>query len=73
MMRWDTIVVAVIAAIPSAYAAWLGRHNSSKIAEVHLLINSRMSELMTAAKVGAYAEGQQKERDDQERRGKENA
>ena len=70
-MHWDTIIVAVIAAVPAIYASWLGHRNTAKIAEVHFLINSRMSQLIESAKLGAFGEGQQKERDDQARKDKD--
>ncbi len=68
MMHWDTIVVAVIAAVPGVIAALLGRYNSQKIGEVHLAVNSRMDELLDAARRGAFGEGQQQEREKQERK-----
>ena len=46
----DAIVVAVVAAIPGIISAIVGFRNRSSIREVHLLMNSRLDELVTASK-----------------------
>jgi hypothetical protein len=59
----EAVQVALIAAVPPTIvgAAALARSmlNASKINEVHLSLNSRLSELLIAA----HAQGRQEERD----------
>ena len=62
--HWDSI----IAATPALIAAWWSHRNGKRINEVHLLVNSRLTELLEATRTGAFSEGQQQERIDQSKR-----
>jgi len=62
--HWDSI----IAATPALVAAWWSHRNGKRINEVHLLVNSRLTELLEATRTGAFSEGQQREREDQGKR-----
>ena len=53
------VLSAIVGASAAVVAAVYGRRNSAAIQEVHLSINSRLEELLKAAKF----EGQIKERD----------
>ncbi len=53
------IIVAIISATPGLLAWWSSRKNSKAIQEVHLSINSRMTELLKAAKGEATAAGRE--------------
>jgi len=57
----DTVVVAMIVAVPPTLTALagaiLGIINRQKIHEVHGEINSRMEELLALAKKSSHAEG----------------
>jgi hypothetical protein len=61
------IILALIASAPAmlgglvaAFVAWLGsRRNGRAIEQVHLSINSRMDELLKAARGEATAEGRE--------------
>jgi hypothetical protein len=55
------VLSAIVGASAAVVAAVYGRRNSAAIQEVHLSINSRLEELLKAAKF----EGQIKERDTQ--------
>ena len=55
------VLSAIVGASAAVVAAVYGRRNSAAIQEVHLSINSRLEELLKAAKF----EGQNKERDTQ--------
>lgn len=56
-------IIAIIATLPPTLVAlltlWYSRKNTSAIQEVHLSINSRMDELLKAAKGEAIAEGRE--------------
>lgn len=62
----DTIVVALIVAIPSfiaSIAALLqARAATQKIDATHLVVNSRMTQLLEAVKTGSLAEGREEGR-----------
>jgi hypothetical protein len=62
-----TVEVALIAAAPPTMVAIcsliVGFINKSKIQEVHLSVNSRLTELLEATRKGSFAEGQQHEKD----------
>ncbi len=60
----DAVLVALIAAVGSVVAAVVsgfallqGRRNGTAVHETHLLINSRMTELLRLAAQAAHAEG----------------
>ena len=55
------VLSAIVGASAAVIAAVYGRRNSAAIQEVHLSLNSRLEELLKAAK----SEGQIKERDTQ--------
>jgi len=62
-MNWIPVIIALIVAFPPTLVALLSlrrsKQNSSAIQEVHLSINSRMDELLKAAKGEATAEGRE--------------
>lgn len=57
----DAVIIAVIVAIPptiAAIAAFLvSLRNSQKADAIHLLMNSRLDELLSATKILAHAQG----------------
>lgn len=55
----ETIIVALIAAIPPTLMALLAWRESKRI---HLTINSRMDELLSASKAESHAEGREEGR-----------
>ena len=62
----ESIIIAIIAAIPPTLVALLTLRNSKKnaqaIQEVHLSINSRMDQLLEASKAASNAEGREEGR-----------
>jgi hypothetical protein len=67
-LGWVTpIVIQLLSLIPTTIAAIaaliVSLHNSSKIAEIHVSLNSRLSELLVSTTIAARAEGRQQERD----------
>ncbi len=63
----DIVLVALIAAIPStiiSVANLIGTHtNKAAISDVHVSINSRMSQFLEEARKLGFANGAQMERD----------
>jgi hypothetical protein len=59
MIEWTPIIVALIVSTPGWLAWFSSRKNSKAIQEVHLSINSRMDELLKAAKGEATAAGRE--------------
>ena len=61
----DTVLVALLSSLPPTLVALAGLvasiRNASKINEVHLSLNSRLTELISAS----HAQGRQDERDAQ--------
>lgn len=63
-------IAAMLSAFASAAAVAASVHNSKKITEIHLLINSRLSELLDATKAAAVGEGIEQERQRKDATGK---
>lgn len=67
-LDWNTIVLALIAVVPTtvaALAAWRSsRRNAEAIQRVHIDINSRMTELLKASKAESKAEGREQGREE---------
>ena len=55
----DVVLVGIIAAIPGVLASGVGIVNALKLVQIHVSINSRMDQLLSAAR----EEGIQSERD----------
>jgi len=53
----DLVLVAVIAAVPATIGAFVGMWNARKIEDVHVAVNSRLSELLALTAKAAHAEG----------------
>lgn len=53
----DTVIVALIAAIPASLGFILGVINRGKIGDLHILVNSRLTELLKSTDKTARAEG----------------
>jgi hypothetical protein len=53
----DTLVVAIIAAIPAICSYLASRNNARKIQQIHVDMNSRFDQWMEATKKASYAEG----------------
>jgi hypothetical protein len=68
-MGWLHDVVDLIMAAGALLAAYTSLRNASKIQEVHLLINSRMNQLLAATGLAARAEGAAAERKEAQARG----
>lgn len=58
---WVAIIAAIPPTIASLLSLFLNLRNRKSITEIHLSLNSRLDELLTAA----HAQGRQAERDDQ--------
>ncbi len=58
------LITAMAAAIAALGAVFMSYRNGTKIQEVHLSINSRMDQLLFAAKTAARAEGAKQEQAD---------
>lgn len=57
-MNWTAIIVALITIVPTTLAVLVTwRSNKKAIKEVHVLINSRMSELLETTKSDSKAKG----------------
>ena len=60
------IIIALIAAIPPTFVAFLSlvntKKNSNAIQNVHLSINSKMDDLLKATKGESFAEGREQGR-----------
>ncbi len=56
--------IALVAAAGGFLAACVSAYNTRKIRDIHIMINSRMAQMLS----GAQAEGRQYERADQEQR-----
>jgi hypothetical protein len=54
----EVILVAIIAAIPGSLAAVLSFLNREKIKEVHVMMNSRFTEMLRVAVAAAEARGE---------------
>jgi len=65
----DTVVVALIAAVPATVAALVSRRNGYKIEEIHLAVNSRLSQLLKVVEAKSHAEGVKQEADRREGNG----
>jgi hypothetical protein len=59
----DIVWVAVIAAVPATVSALLGVRNSRKIEDLHLIVNSRLSELLMITRISSFAEGVKEQKD----------
>jgi hypothetical protein len=59
MDKLTLIILAIIAALPGLLTWWNIKKNGQKIQEIHLSVNSRMDELLKAAKGEATAEGRE--------------
>jgi hypothetical protein len=59
----ENIIIAIVSATPPtlvALLAWLtGKENARAIKDIHISINSRMTELLAATKGQATAEGKE--------------
>jgi len=54
----DTIAVALIITIPSTLSAVAGIYSALKIKETHILVNSRLSQLLNLTQSASFAAGQ---------------
>jgi hypothetical protein len=57
---WETLVIvmpAILAFLTSAWAAWLSHNNAAKISDLHITVNSRLSQLLALTESAARAEG----------------
>lgn len=65
-MDWNMIILAGIAALPPTILAFAALRKASQavadIQEVHISLNSRLSELLRATAAESYAEGVEAER-----------
>jgi hypothetical protein len=63
----NQLILTLIGLIPPtvfAFFAWLkSKENSGDIKEIHVSLNSRLTELLEANKEAAHAAGRQEERD----------
>lgn len=62
------LIVAVATLISAITAALVGLHNSRKIQDVHVSINSRMDQLLTSNRVAAHSEGREEARKEEQER-----
>jgi len=66
MTRSD-LLIAIIPASVAAIGSWLTSwYAASKVKEVHVLINSRMSELLEITRTSSFSAGRKAETDKQE-------
>ena len=52
-----TLIVAIPPTIAALYAIWSGAENKKQIKVIHMIMNSRLDELITLIKAESYAEG----------------
>lgn len=61
-------LIQILPSIPPTIAALaaliVALRNDKKIAEIHIGLNGRLSELLEASKIAAHAEGRQQERNE---------
>lgn len=71
----DTVIVAIIGflgiCVTSFFAYRASKSTNNKIAQIHVLINSRMSELLKASELKSRAEGNLEGRKEQREEGKD--
>ena len=56
-MTQETVSAAIMS-VPATVAALVGLWNTQKISNLHIAVNSRLSELIESTRRGAFAEGQ---------------
>ena len=55
-------IAQVLTALAALGAVAASIHNSKKITEIHVLMNSRLTELLSVTRLAAHAEGAEQER-----------
>jgi len=60
----DAVLVAIVAAIPGTLSVLVSLRNKRDIRELHLAVNSRLTELLEQTAKASHAEGRAERRSD---------
>jgi hypothetical protein len=61
-MNWDK-VQSLLSSLGALIAAIVSVYNSFKIKSVHLLVNSRLTQLLNLTRTSSFSEGEKSEKD----------